>query len=117
MFRLPTLITAVFALALLGGCIKSYRMDVGQGNIVTPEMVSQLRLGMTRSQVRFVLGTPLIADSFHPDRWDYYYSLRKGNEPQPQTKRLTVTFKDDALVRVDGDIAASNLGGDAVKTQ
>jgi outer membrane protein assembly factor BamE len=102
MFR--SLVTLSVA-ALLTGCISIYRAEVAQGNIVTPEMVEQLRPGMTRSQVRFVLGTPLVADSFHPDRWDYYYSLDKKGAA-PETRRFTVIFKDDALLKTEGDIAA-----------
>jgi outer membrane protein assembly factor BamE len=107
---MPRLFLSLSAAALLAGCISVYRMDVGQGNIVTPEMVSQLKLGMTRSQVRFVLGTPLVSDSFHPDRWDYFYSLHKGTEAAPSTKRLTVTFKGDALASIEGDLAAQSSG-------
>lgn len=96
---------AVILAALLAGCISIYRMDVAQGNIVTSEQIDQLKLGMTRSQVRFVLGTPLVTDSFHPDRWDYFYSLHKGSEARPETRRLTVIFKGDALASIDGDAA------------
>lgn len=87
--------------AVLSGCT-TYRMDYAQGNIVTDEMVSQLRPGMTRSQVRFILGTPMLADSFHPDRWDYYYSFRRGWEDKPETRHLIVLFKNDLLVSTEG---------------
>jgi outer membrane protein assembly factor BamE len=98
---------AIATVALLAGCISIYRMDVAQGNIVTPEMVSQLRAGMTRSQVRFVLGTPLVSDPFHPDRWDYFYSLHKGTDKSPDTRRLTVIFQDDELLKLEGDLATA----------
>jgi outer membrane protein assembly factor BamE len=73
-----------------------YRPDVHQGNIITKEMVEQLRQGMTREQVRFMLGTPLLTSEFHKDRWDYVYYLnpRKG---EVQNRRLTVQFKDNKL--------------------
>jgi len=73
-----------------------YRPDVHQGNIITKEMVEQLRQGMTREQVRFMLGTPLLTSEFHKDRWDYAYYLnpRKG---EVQNRRLTVLFKDNKL--------------------
>lgn len=73
-----------------------YRPDVHQGNIITKEMVEQLRLGMTREQVRFMLGTPLLTSEFHKDRWDYAYYLnpRKG---EVQNRQLTVYFKDNKL--------------------
>ncbi len=73
-----------------------YRPDVHQGNIITKEMVEQLRQGMAREQVRFLLGTPLLTSEFHKDRWDYAYYLnpRKG---EVQNRRLTVYFKDNKL--------------------
>jgi outer membrane protein assembly factor BamE len=94
----------VLALATLASCVSPYHMDVQQGNVVTQEMLDQLRPGMTRSQVRFVLGTPLIADPFHPERWDYFYSYRKGAGKEPEIRRLTVIFKDDLLIRIEGDV-------------
>ena len=93
------------AAAMMSGCIGVYHVDVQQGNVVTQEMVDKLKPGMTRSQVRFVLGTPLITDPFHPDRWDYYYLYRKGKEPSPETRHLTIVFKDDKLVTISGDVA------------
>lgn len=79
-----------------------YRPDVHQGNIITKEMVEQLRLGMTREQVRFMLGTPLLTSEFHKDRWDYAYYLnpRKG---EVQNRRLTVNFKDNRLETFKSD--------------
>lgn len=111
MLRLLT--TTFVVAAFLGGCISTYRMDIAQGNIVTQEMVDQLRPGMTRSQVRFVLGTPLVTDSFHPDRWDYFYSLRKGDDAQPETRSLTVIFKNDVMLSVEGDVALKPAGASA----
>ncbi len=79
-----------------------YRLDIQQGNIITQEMVDQLKPGMTKRQVNFVLGTPLIQDSFNQDRWDYYYSLR-NSEKEFNNKKFTVYFNDDKLVRAEGD--------------
>ena len=73
-----------------------YRPDVHQGNIITKEMVEQLRQGMTREQVRFMLGTPLLTSEFHRDRWDYAYYLNPRKGPV-QNRRLTVYFKDNKL--------------------
>lgn len=86
-----------------------YRIDVRQGNMVTQEMVAQLRPGQTKDQVRFVLGTPLLTDVFHADRWDYVYRLQKGNG-EIQQRRLVVFFENGKLIRVGGDV----VGGDAV---
>ncbi len=105
MSRLLTTLTILVA-TLLGGCITTYRMDIAQGNIITQDALNQVRPGMTRSQVRFILGTPMVADSFHADRWDYYYSLHKGTESTSQTRHVTVLFKNDLVTSVEGDVSA-----------
>jgi outer membrane protein assembly factor BamE len=83
--------------------ISPYKMDIQQGNIVTQEMVSKLQPGMSRSQVRFVLGTPLVADMFHADRWDYVYRMDKGGKTVEERK-LVAVFSGDKLVRIEGDV-------------
>lgn len=101
MFKYP----AVLILALvLAACVPSYRADVQQGNVVTAEMVGALKPGMTKRQVRYALGTPLVADPFHKDRWDYVHSFQKGNGKRSQ-QLLTLIFKEDALVTIEGDLA------------
>ena len=91
-----------------------YRIDVRQGNFVTQEMVAQLRPGMTRDQVRFVLGTPLVADIFHAERWDYVYRFQPG-KGAVQQRRLTVYFDGDKLARVAGDVVAAEAGEPGVE--
>lgn len=99
--------------AALSGCsatalsdfVKPYRIDVRQGNYVTQDMVAQLKPGMTREQVRFVLGTPLVADVFHSDRWDYIYRFQPG-KGESQERRLAVVFEDGRLARLEGDVRA-----------
>lgn len=97
---------------LLGGCANyipfAYEVPVQQGNIITQDMVKQLRVGMTREQVRYVLGTPAIEDPFHADRWDYVYSIDREDEPM-KVDRLTVIFRDDKLASVEGDLAPASL--------
>jgi outer membrane protein assembly factor BamE len=78
-----------------------YRPDVQQGNFVSQEMLDQLKAGMTRDQVKFVLGTPLLADPFHADRWDYPFYLARGNG-ELTTSRVTVFFKDNKVDHFDG---------------
>ncbi|WP_408157057.1 outer membrane protein assembly factor BamE [Herbaspirillum lusitanum] len=85
----------------LFGFLKPYRIDIQQGNFVSKEMVSQLKPGMTREQVRFVLGTPLLADMFHANRWDYDFRLAKGNG-QIMASRVSVFFKENLLEHVEG---------------
>lgn len=82
--------------------VTPYRMDIQQGNVVTQDMVEKLQPGMSRAQVRFILGTPLVVDAFRTDRWDYVYLYKKGGQVAEQ-RRLIVLFKDDKLLRVDGD--------------
>lgn len=81
---------------------KPYRADVVQGNVVTQDMVSQLRPGLHRDQVRMLLGSPLLADAFHGDRWDYIFSLRHQGVVT-QTRRVTVYFEKDRVSRFDAD--------------
>jgi outer membrane protein assembly factor BamE len=88
---------------LLASCsMQLYKIDVQQGNAITPEMVSKLKLGMTRAQVRFILGTPLVADPFHINRWDYVYSYRKSGK-LTERHTLSVIFDHDVVRSVEGD--------------
>jgi outer membrane protein assembly factor BamE len=84
------------------GSFKAYRIDIQQGNHLSAEMVSQLKEGMTREQVRFVLGTPLVTDVFHADRWDYifYRELAGG---KTERRHLSVFFEDNKLKRFTGE--------------
>jgi outer membrane protein assembly factor BamE len=83
--------------------ITPYRMTIQQGNFISQEMVSQLKPGMTREQVRFVLGTPLVTDIFHADRWDYVFFRELPNGKREQ-RNLSVVFEQDKLARVIGDL-------------
>jgi outer membrane protein assembly factor BamE len=97
--------------------ITPYRMEIQQGNFVSQEMVSQLKLGMSKDQVRFVLGTPLITDSFHADRWDYVYRRQRVNSSELEQRKLAVFFDDGKLKRIEGDVtAAANIDAAGVKT-
>ena len=83
--------------------VQTYRPDVQQGNVVTKEMVDQLAAGMTRDQVRFLLGTPALVSVFHQDRWDYVYLLKRGKGSEVQLRRMTVYFKDNRVEHVESD--------------
>jgi outer membrane protein assembly factor BamE len=80
----------------------AYHMDIQQGNLVTQDAVNKLKVGMSRSQVRFLLGTPLLADSFHANRWDYKYQMYKDDK-LVSDKLLTVYFNGDTLAKIEGD--------------
>lgn len=85
-------------------------MDIQQGNFVTQEMIEKVRPGMTPSQVRFALGTPLIVDPFHKDRWDYVYVYQKAGTVT-EHRHIVIVFKDDKLVRIEGDVVPASAGG------
>jgi outer membrane protein assembly factor BamE len=89
---------------LLSACfLVPHKVDVQQGNYVDQEMMSKLQLDMTRSQVLFVLGTPLVTDAFHPDRWDYVYLTGKAGDVN-RRRGITLVFSEDRLIRVEGDV-------------
>ena len=132
-FRASRVVALLFSVLVLAGCgnVSSfrfpgvYRIDIPQGNIITQEMVDQLRPGLTKRQVNFILGTPLIRDTFDQDRWDYVYSYQPGGGERVQ-ERLAVFFDEDGLVRFEGDFTqtpgkeqfgqaqqATNAGGSA----
>ncbi len=83
--------------------------EIQQGNIITPEMVAELKTGMSKRQVRFLLGTPLLVDVFHQDRWDYLFTMKKRNEPL-EIKQFKLFFEGDTLLSYQSDIQpAENL--------
>ena len=84
-----------------------YKIAIPQGNIITQEMIDQLRPGMTRRQVIFVMGTPLVRDPFHQDRWDYVYNFQPGGGVRGQ-ERLSVFFVEDALINFTGDFTPTS---------
>lgn len=95
------LLVLVFFLPALSSCT-AYKMDIRQGNFVTPDMREKLKVGMTKQQVRYVLGTPMINDAFHGSRWDYAYRLERDNKVIEQ-QDLTLYFEGENLARiVDG---------------
>jgi outer membrane protein assembly factor BamE len=111
---LSRLVRTTFLVATISGCssvpriVSEYKIDIQQGNVLTQEMVSQLRPGLTKDQVRFILGTPVLMDMFHANRWDYVYRLQKGNTGVVEMRNFSTFFDpNDKLVRVAGDVTAS----------
>jgi outer membrane protein assembly factor BamE len=104
--------------SLLAACgtnvpkIKPFKMDIQQGNVVTSKMLLQLRPGMTKSQVRFIMGTPLVVDSFHPNRWDYFYQMRQAGKVV-EKRRVILDFDKDVLLKVRGDVVPAGTAGAA----
>ena len=93
---------AAIALAAATGCI--YRMDIQQGNLLDAEQVDQVEVGMTRSQVRYLLGTPMVIDSFDRERWDYIYSYQRGHSRQIVKRHLVIWFDGDKVTRIEEPI-------------
>jgi outer membrane protein assembly factor BamE len=87
-----------------------YRADVQQGNVVTQEMIDKVRIGMDKRQVRYALGTPMLVDVFHQDRWDYVYTFGRGSKPQ-EFRRSALFFEGDRLVRIAGDLQPRPAAG------
>ncbi len=110
---LPVLIIST---TLISGCgssvptIKPFKMDIQQGNVVTSKMLLQLKPGMTKSQVRFIMGTPLVVDSFHKDRWDYFYQMRQAGKIVEQ-RRVILDFEKELLTKVRGDVVPAGTAG------
>lgn len=98
----------------LGGCNIVYKQEIRQGNPLTPEMIAGLKAGMTKRQVRLLLGSPSVNDAFHADRWDYVYYTGKAHEIQTVPPALTLYFKDDKLIRAEGHQAPAALPAESV---
>jgi outer membrane protein assembly factor BamE len=104
-FRSVTIV--LIALTLLG-CV--YRIDIQQGNLLDDTDVDQVQVGMTRSQVQFLLGTPMVADSFHRDRWDYTYYFVRGRSDDATRRWLVVHFENDRVARIERDLELQPAG-------
>src|SRR5690606_7061705 len=100
--RRPALLLLLAAMLTLSGCV--YRIDVQQGNLLDEVDVQAVRPGMTRNQVRFLLGTPVVDDPFHLDRWDYMYYLRPGKSREARQRWLIVWFDGDTVREIQKDV-------------
>jgi outer membrane protein assembly factor BamE len=106
MFRLLRLVlVAGLFIVTLSACI--YKMDIAQGNRIPPQVLAQLELGMTRNQVRFLLGTPAIEDPYRPDQWYYIYYLKDDNGKHTVMREMTLSFTDDVLTGINGTLNPS----------
>ena len=86
-------------LAFLCGCV--YRIPIQQGNFLEKKDLDQINVGMTRSQVRYLLGTPMVADPFNDSRWDYIYYLKRGRIGEPKRRHFIVYFEGDKVAKVE----------------
>lgn len=123
MSRLPSLALTLGLVLLATGCASTrervanidlpgipgvYKATIQQGNVITQEMVDRLKPGMTQSQVRFILGEPILGNTFRDDRWDYVYTIQVGAQDRQQ-QRLSLWFEENSLARFEGDFLPSHL--------
>ena len=101
--------------AAASGCV--YRINIQQGNYLDQAAVEQVKAGMTRSQVRYLLGTPMVADPFVKDRWDYIYYLKKGRSRHVDSRRVTVYFDGEKVAKLDKPTDAEAAAQDASAAQ
>ena len=107
-----------FFLCLICGCSRSYdggfnapllhKIDIQQGNIIDQKMLNKLKPGMNKKQVKFIMGTPVLIDPFHNERWEYIYSFQEGGTVREQ-RHITLHFENDKLAYISGDIEISNI--------
>jgi len=108
---IQSLVLGTAVAAFTSGCV--YRINIQQGNFLDQAAVEQVKAGMTRSQVRYLLGTPMVADPFDKERWDYIYYLKKGRSRHVDSRRVTVYFTDDKVAKLDKPTAAEAAAQDA----
>ncbi len=97
-------IAVVGIVPALVACISPYRIEIQQGNYISREAMAQVKPGMTKEQVRSILGTPLLNDIFHADRWDYVFTRSAANRSDIVTRKATLVFKGDVLASIDADL-------------
>ena len=103
----------LFIASLSSACAFVYKIDVQQGNLVTQDLVDKLKPGMSKADVKQLLGTPLLNDVFHANSWDYYFSNNRGGKPASPPSRLTVHFKDDKLASYEGGGRSGRAAADS----
>lgn len=99
----------VFVALFLSACIRPYQPDIQQGNILNNSDLSEIRYGMSKQEVLFILGTPMVIDPFNESRWDYYYSNIDQQKRETSTRLITTLFDGDKLVAVQGDVDLRNI--------
>ncbi|MFT5112449.1 MAG: outer membrane protein assembly factor BamE [Parasphingorhabdus sp.] len=97
------------AVLLFSGCVRVYKLDIQQGNDLTGEQVSQVKVGMNQIDVRQLLGTPVVADPFHQDRWDYFYTFRSGGKKEMEKRQLVLFFENQQLQRIEGAMESETI--------
>ncbi|MBT5032816.1 MAG: outer membrane protein assembly factor BamE [Proteobacteria bacterium] len=103
------LLTLVLVTVSLGACLRPYQQDIQQGNLLTNDNLSRLKLGMSQREVEFLLGTPMVADPFHTDRWDYFYSYKTTKTRDTEVRQLSVFFTLGELSKLQGYVTLGEL--------
>lgn len=121
------ILIAINATFFVSGCSRDlivdrlpwvYRIEIQQGNVITQDDVNQLKVGISKRQVLFLLGTPMLADPFHADRWDYVYFFEPGSSAgEAEEKRVTLFFQDDKLTSITGDLQPDPAASDEPASQ
>ncbi|NNC98843.1 MAG: outer membrane protein assembly factor BamE [Gammaproteobacteria bacterium] len=106
---MKTITLVVFCALLVSACIRPYQPDIQQGNIINNSDLAELRYGMNKQEVLFILGTPMVIDPFNESRWDYYYSKIDQRKRETTTRLITAMFDGDRLVKIQGDVDLSNI--------
>lgn len=107
--KLINLALFAFITLTLSACIKPYQPDIQQGNIINNSDLQEIRHGMSKQEILFILGTPLVIDPFNESRWDYYYSNQNQRKNEVSTRLITVMFDGDRLVKLEGDVDLSKV--------
>lgn len=107
--KLKTILIAFFSAALLSACIKPYQPDIQQGNIINNSDLKEIRYAMSKQEVLFILGTPMVIDPFNESRWDYYYSNKNQRKGEITTRLITARFDGDKLIALEGDIDLASV--------
>jgi len=115
---MKNLVVICISLIFLSACSRSfdggynlpllYKVDIQQGNVIEQKMLDKLKPGMDMNQVKFIMGTPVLIDPFHNERWEYIYSFQKGGGVRKQ-RHITLHFEDDKLAYISGDIKVSDV--------
>jgi len=107
--NLKTIVLVCISTLVLTACIRPYQPDIQQGNILNNSDLSEIRYGMTKQEVLFILGTPMVIDPFNESRWDYFYSKTDQQKRETTTRLVTAIFDENSLIRLAGDVDLSKV--------
>jgi len=107
--KIKSLLSLALCATLLSACIKPFRPDIQQGNIINNSDLREIRAGMSKQEVLFILGTPMVIDPFNEQRWDYFYSKRNQRKSETDQRLITAIFDGNTLVQLSGDVDLTNV--------